>query len=104
MKATEVKNQIKTIQEEQWTKVIGPRKGWFDIKLSDLWNYRDLIGLFVKRDFVAFYKQTILGPLWFLLQPLFTTIVFTIIFGRFAQIATEGLPPVLFYMAGIVIS
>lgn len=92
-----------TDQEEQWTKIIGPRKGWFDINLSGLWKYRDLIGLFVKRDFVAVYKQTILGPLWFLLQPLFTTLVFTVIFGRIAQIPTDGLPQVLFYMCGIVI-
>jgi len=103
MKTTEVKNQMDTAPEEQWTKIIGPKKGWFDVNLSNLWNYRDLIGLFVKRDFVAFYKQTILGPLWFLLQPLFTTLVFTIIFGRIAQISTDGLPQVLFYMCGIVI-
>jgi lipopolysaccharide transport system permease protein len=103
MKASDVNNQMEIIQEEQWTKVIGPRRGWFDINLPNLWNYRDLIILFVKRDFVAFYKQTILGPLWFLLQPLFTTIVFTVIFGRIAQIPTDGLPQMLFYMSGIVI-
>ena len=103
MKASEVDNQMETIQKEQWTKVIGPRTGWFDINLPNLWNYRDLIILFVKRDFVAFYKQTILGPLWFLLQPLFTTIVFTVIFGRIARIPTDGLPQMLFYMSGIVI-
>jgi lipopolysaccharide transport system permease protein len=103
MKAAEVKNQMEMRQEEEWTKIIGPKSGWFDVNLSNLWNYRDLIMLFVKRDFVAFYKQTILGPLWFLLQPLFTTIVFTIIFGRIAQIPTDGLPQMLFYMCGIVI-
>jgi len=103
MNATDVNNQMETVQDEQWTKVIGPKKGWFDLNLSNLWNYRDLIMLFVKRDFVAFYKQTILGPLWFLLQPLFTTIVFTIIFGRIAKISTDGMPQVLFYMCGIVI-
>lgn len=94
---------METLQSEQWTKVIGPKKGWFDINFSNLWNYRDLILLFVKRDFVAFYKQTVLGPLWFLLQPLFTTIVFTIVFGRIARIPTDGLPQVLFYMSGIMI-
>ena len=103
MNATDVNNQMETVQDEQWTKVIGPKKGWFDLNLSNIWNYRDLIMLFVKRDFVAFYKQTILGPLWFLLQPLFTTIVFTIIFGRIAKISTDGMPQVLFYMCGIVI-
>ncbi len=95
---------METLQDkEQWTKVISPRTGWFDLNLANLWNFRDLIMLFVKRDFVTFYKQTILGPLWFLLQPLFTTIVFTIIFGRIAQIPTDGLPHLLFYMCGIVI-
>ncbi len=103
MKATDINNQMESFQEEQWTKVIGPKSGWFDVNLSSLWNYRDLISLFVKRDFVAFYKQTILGPLWFLIQPLFTAIVFTIIFGRIAKISTDGLPQLLFYMCGIVI-
>jgi lipopolysaccharide transport system permease protein len=71
---------------QQWTSVIKPVSGWFDIHLGELWRYRDLIMLFVRRDFVAVYKQTILGPLWFLLQPLFTTIVFTVIFGKIAKI------------------
>jgi lipopolysaccharide transport system permease protein len=87
---------------QQWTSVIRPVSGWFDIHLSDIWRYRDLIMLFVRRDFVSVYKQTILGPLWFLIQPLFTTIVFTVIFGKVAKIPTDGLPPVLFYMSGIV--
>lgn len=91
------------MHQEQWTKIIGPKKGWFDINLSNLWNYRDLILLFVKRDFVAFYKQTILGPIWFVLQPLFTTIVFTVVFGRIARIPTDGIPPTLFYLSGIMI-
>jgi len=94
---------METVQDEQWTKVIGPRTGWFDIKLLELWKYRELIMLFVKRDFVIFYKQTILGPFWFLLQPLFTTLVFTVIFGKIAHIPTDGLPQTLFYMCGIVI-
>jgi len=68
-----------------------------------IWSYRDLILLFVRRDFVAYCKQTILGPLWFLIQPLFTTLVFTVVFGRIAQISTDGLPQILFYMAGITI-
>lgn len=87
---------------QQWDMVIKPKNGWFDIDLQELWRYRDLIGMFVKRDFVTFYKQTILGPLWYIIQPLFTTIVFTIIFGRVAKISTDGLPPFLFYMAGNV--
>jgi len=88
--------------DSEWTMEICSRNGWFDIDLSELWRYRDLILLFVKRDFVAFYKQTILGPLWFLLQPLMTTVIFTIIFSNIAHISTDGLPPFLFYMAGTV--
>lgn len=87
---------------QQWDMVIKPKTGWFDIDLRELWRYRDLIGMFVKRDFVTFYKQTILGPLWYIIQPLFTTVVFTIIFGRVAKISTDSLPPFLFYMAGNV--
>jgi len=103
MKAPVLNGPMETVQGEQWTKVISPKSGWFDLNLANLWNYRDLIMLFVKRDFTALYKQTILGPLWFLLQPLFTTIVFTIIFGKIARISTDGVPQVLFYMSGIVI-
>lgn len=88
---------------QQWEMIIKPKTGWFDIDLRELWQYRDLIGMFVKRDFVTFYKQTILGPLWYIIQPLFTTVVFTIIFGQVAKISTDGLPPFLFYMAGNVI-
>lgn len=87
---------------KNWTTVIRPKSSWFDIDLVGLWNYRDLIWLFVRRDFVAIYKQTVLGPLWFLLQPLFTTVVFTIIFGKVAKIPTDGVPPFLFYMTGVV--
>lgn len=89
-------------EDANWTTVIRPRSGWFDINLSELRQYKDLILLFVRRDFVAQYKQTILGPLWFLLQPLAMTLVFTVIFGQIAHIPTDGLPPILFYMAGTV--
>jgi lipopolysaccharide transport system permease protein len=89
-------------RQDNWTMIISPRSGWLDINLMELWQYRDLIQLFVRRDFVAIYKQTILGPLWFLIQPLFTTIVFTVVFGRIANIPTDGIPQPLFYMAGIV--
>ena len=82
--------------------MIGPPAHPFDLKLGELWRYRDLVGLFVWRDFVSVYKQTILGPLWYLIQPLLTTLVFTVIFGKVAEIPTDGIPPVLFYMAGIV--
>jgi len=89
-------------EPEKWDLILRPKTGWFDLHLRDLWRYRDLISLFVKRDFVAFYKQTVLGPLWYLLQPLLITIVFTIIFGKVARISTDGIPPFLFYLAGNV--
>lgn len=84
----------------QWDIEITPRGAYLD--LAGLWRYRDLLALLVKRDFVTFYKQTILGPLWYLLQPLFTTFVFTIIFSRIAHIPTDGIPAPLFYLAGVV--
>lgn len=86
---------------ENWTMVIRPKRHWFDINLKELWKYRDLIVLFVRRDFVARYKQTILGPLWFIIQPLLTTLMFTVVFSKIAGISTDGLPPILFYLAGI---
>ena len=86
---------------EEWDLIIKPKTGWLDLHLADLWRYRDLTMLFVWRDFVAQYKQTILGPLWHILQPLITTIVFTIIFGKMAKLPTDGLPPLLFYLAGV---
>lgn len=82
-----------------WT--IEAKSSLFDLKLDEVWAYRDLLWLLVRRDFVSFYKQTILGPLWFFIQPLFTTIIFTFIFGNLAGISTDGLPKPLFYMAGI---
>lgn len=85
----------------EWTLVIRPKSAWLDLHLSDLWRYRDLTMLFVRRDFVAQYKQTILGPLWHIIQPLFTTLLFTFVFGRVAKLSTDKLPPMLFYMAGI---
>lgn len=87
---------------ENWTMVIRPKRHLLDVNLKDIWSYRDLIKLFVRRDFVARYKQTILGPLWFLIQPLLTTIMYTIVFGNIAKISTDGLPQILFYMSGIV--
>jgi lipopolysaccharide transport system permease protein len=87
--------------DREWTEVIRPKRTWYDINLSELWKYRDLIMIFVRRDFVSVYKQTILGPLWFLIQPLITTIVFTIIFGRIAHLSTSGVPATIFYMTGI---
>lgn len=86
---------------EQWDIELTPENNLFDLKLKDVWHYRDLLVLLVRRDFVSFYKQTILGPLWFFIQPLFTTIIYTFVFGSLANISTDGLPQPLFYLAGI---
>jgi lipopolysaccharide transport system permease protein len=88
---------------EHWDKIIQPQRSLFDLRLGELWKYRDLVMLFVRRDFVSVYKQTILGPLWYLIQPLLTTITFTVIFGNIAKLPTDGLPQFLFYMSGTVI-
>lgn len=80
--------------------VIKPRSGWFDIDLAELWRYRDLTVMFVKRNFAVLYKQTILGPLWILLNPLLTTVLFNVVFGGIAGLSTDGTPSFLFYMAG----
>ena len=84
-----------------WDMIIRPATNLFDLKLKDVWHYRDLLLLLVRRDFISFYKQTILGPLWFFLQPLLTTIIFTFVFGKLAGLSTDGLPKPLFYLAGI---
>jgi len=89
------------VVDKEWDLVIEGSSSLFDLKFKDIWRYRDLLGMFVKRDFVSFYKQTILGPLWFFIQPLFTTIIYTFVFGRLAAISTDGLPQPLFYLAGI---
>lgn len=83
--------------------IIRAQRHWFDLRLDELWRYRDLVMLFVWRDFVSVYKQTILGPLWYLVQPLLTTLTFTVIFGNIARLPTDGLPQFLFYMSGTVI-
>jgi lipopolysaccharide transport system permease protein len=88
---------------DNWTTVIKPVSGWFNFNMREVWNYRDLVKLFFHRDFVVFYKQTILGPIWFLLQPLLTTVVYTIIFGKIAKLPTDGTPHIVFYMSGAVI-
>jgi len=87
----------------KWDLYIKPKSGWFNIEIGEIFRYKDLILLFVKRDFVTFYKQTILGPLWYIIQPLFNTLVFTFIFGKVAKIPTDGLPPFLFYLSGTVV-
>ena len=91
------------MEVENWEIEIKPDIGLFDINFKEIWRYRDLLILLVRRDFVAKYKQTILGPTWFFIQPLLTTITFTIVFGQIANISTDGLPQMLFYMSGITL-
>lgn len=88
-------------KNNDWDLVIEGKSSLFDLQFQDVWRYRDLLLMFVKRDFISFYKQTILGPLWFFIQPIFTTIVFTFVFGNLAGISTDGLPQFLFYLSGI---
>ena len=91
----------KTAQSDDWDLIIKGKTSLLDLNFKDVWHYRDLLLLFVRRDFVSFYKQTILGPLWFFIQPIFTTIVFSFVFGNLAGISTDGLPKYLFYLTGI---
>ncbi|HEY6979119.1 MAG TPA: ABC transporter permease [Chitinophagaceae bacterium] len=87
----------------EWSEVITPKNHLFDLHLKEVWRYRDLLFLFVKRDFAAQYRQTILGPLWYIIQPVFTTVLFILVFNKIAKIPTDRLPPLLFYMSSITI-
>src|SRR6478735_11459512 len=88
---------------ENWDLIIQPKAKWDDLRLREILRYKDLLMLFVRRDFVSLYKQTILGPLWFFIQPIITALTFTIIFGNLANISTDGLPHILFYLCGITL-
>ena len=90
------------MEDKKYDVVIRPKSGWFDINLKEVWAYRDLILLFVKRNFVSHYKQTVLGPAWAVIQPLLTTVVFTVVFGSLAGLAADGVPSFLFYLSGTV--
>lgn len=90
-------------QEKHWDLIIKPKNKWYQLDLVAIWKYRDLLMLMVRRDFVSVYKQTILGPIWFFIQPVITSITFTFIFGGVAKISTDGNPPILFYVAGITL-
>lgn len=94
-------SHLPALEPNGWSLIIRPHNRLFDLHLDDLWRYRDLLWMFVRRDFVAVYKQTILGPLWFFIQPVLMTLVFTIIFSGVAKIPTGGFPAVLFYLAGM---
>ena len=88
---------------EEWDLVIRPQSSFLDLNLGEVWRYKDLILLFVKRDFASQYKQTVLGPVWHLIQPILTTAIFLLLFGKIANIPTDGIQPVLFYMSGITL-
>ena len=96
-------NQKPVPETEDWTQVISPKSSLFDLHLKEVWAYRDLMIMFVRRDFVASFKQTVLGPLWHIIQPIFTTLIFLLVFGKIANISTNGIHPILFYMSGITI-
>lgn len=96
-------NEEPPVAERKWRETITPRSNLFSLNIKEIWSYRDLLMILTRRDIVALYKQTILGPLWFVLQPILTTITFVIVFYRAAKLRTMGLPPVLFYMSGLVL-
>jgi len=89
--------------DNSWQKVIRPKHSLFDLKLGEVWQYRDLLEMFVKRDIITVYKQTVLGPIWYIVQPIMTTAIYVLVFGNIAGISTDGLPQVLFYLSGVVL-
>jgi len=90
-------------KDDYWDLIIEPKSSLFQLDLQEIWRFRDLLRMFVKREIVQFYKQTILGPLWFFIQPLLTTIVYMIVFGQIAKLSTDGKPQILFYLSGVVL-
>ncbi|WP_374441813.1 ABC transporter permease [Epilithonimonas sp.] len=90
-------------QKQQWTETIESSHSLLDLNLKEVWRYKDLVYMFVKRDFVSSFKQTILGPIWFFINPIFTTIVYLVVFGNIAKLSTDGAPKILFYLAGITL-
>ena len=96
-----MKSEKSLIEKEDWLYEISAKQPWLDFKFKEIWRYRDLLMLFVKRDIITVYKQTILGPLWYLIQPLFTSVIFTLVFNNLGSISTGGVPAFLFNLAGI---
>ncbi len=92
-----------TEPQQEWTETIESKHSLFDLQLKEVWRYKDLVYMFVKRDFVSGFKQTILGPIWFFINPIFTTIVFVFVFGNIAKLSTDGIPQVLFYLSGVTL-
>ena len=96
-------NELQSEEVINWEWEISPAKSWFKIGLKDLYNFRGLILRFVRRDLIANYQQTIIGPIWIFLQPLFTTLIYLVVFGNFANVSTDGIPKILFYLSGTII-
>ncbi|OMP31799.1 ABC transporter permease [Mangrovimonas sp. DI 80] len=94
---------MKENSKQDWDIVIEPQSSLFAVDFKSIWRYRDLLKMFVKRDVITIYKQTVLGPIWYVVQPLLTTLMFLVIFNRIARISTDGIPPVLFYLSGVTI-
>ncbi|WP_226063799.1 ABC transporter permease [Kaistella polysaccharea] len=92
-----------TEPQQTWTETIESSHSLFDLKLREVWRYKDLVYMFVKRDFISSFKQTILGPIWFFINPIFTTIVYLVVFGNIANLSTDGAPKILFYLAGVTL-
>ncbi|MFV0530358.1 MAG: ABC transporter permease [Flavobacteriales bacterium] len=90
-------------KNQDWSETIESKHSLFDFHLKEVWRYRDLVYMFVKRDFVSSFKQTILGPIWFFINPIFTTVVYVFVFGNIAKISTDGAPQILFYLAGVTL-
>lgn len=95
-------NKLDNSKENKWTEIIEPQSSLLSLNLKEVWRYRDLLLLLVKRDFVTYFKQTILGPIWFFVNPIFTTVIYTFVFGNIAGISTNGVPKVAFYLSGVV--
>lgn len=89
--------------QQQWTETIEAEHSLFNLKLKEVWRYKDLVYMFVKRDFISGFKQTILGPVWFFINPIFTTLVYLVVFGNIAGLSTDGAPKILFYLAGVTL-
>jgi homopolymeric O-antigen transport system permease protein len=103
VKQTTITSNSDTANQDQWDLIIKPQTSLLEIPWRDIWRYRDLLKMFVTRDIVTVYKQTILGPIWFVIQPILTTAIYVLVFGNIAGISTDGMPKILFYLSGIII-
>jgi len=90
-------------KKDDWTEIIVPKDNFFKVNVAEVWRYRDLLLMLVHRDFVTYFKQTILGPIWFFVSPIMTTIIYVIVFGNIAEISTDGIPQIAFYLAGVTL-